>query len=211
MHSQQVLKAYPSWSSTFMWLCCRFGGFCDNVDSFDAELFRFSPAEAAATDPAQRILMEQTLLALSDAATRLGTDVDSFTGTHSAKSSHPSAMSLSVIYMEWQHVLGENPCHASIIPTNMGFAITSSGPDRITLLQGGAIALTLSMQAIVSVRLDVLVQACMWAACTTNTLTSWWAQGPPSLRRPSSATALPTWYLLLCCQISQCRGIGSGL
>ena len=87
-YSQQVLNANSSWLSTFMWLWCRFGGFCNNVDSFDAELFRISPAEASATDPAQRVLMEQTLLALSDAATRLGTDVGSFTGTQSAGSSH---------------------------------------------------------------------------------------------------------------------------
>jgi len=50
------------------------------VDRFDAELFRFAPAEAAATDPAQRILMQQTLLALSDAAAVMGSEVGAFTG-----------------------------------------------------------------------------------------------------------------------------------
>lgn len=51
------------------------------MDRFDAELFRFAPAEAAATDPAQRILMQQTLLALSDAAAVMGSEVGAFTGT----------------------------------------------------------------------------------------------------------------------------------
>ena len=59
---------------------CRFGGFCQDVDNFDAELFRFAPAEAAATDPAQRVLMQQTLLALSDAAAVMGSEVSAFTG-----------------------------------------------------------------------------------------------------------------------------------
>lgn len=58
---------------------CRFGGFCEGIDKFDAEMFRFAPAEAAATDPAQRQLMEQTALALSDASGN-GSHVGSFTG-----------------------------------------------------------------------------------------------------------------------------------
>lgn len=44
----------------------RFGGFCDGVDQFDAGALRMSPAEAAATDPQQRVLLELTLLTLAD-------------------------------------------------------------------------------------------------------------------------------------------------
>ncbi len=58
----------------------RFGGLCDGVDMFDAALFRMSPAEAAATDPQQRILLEETHSALHHARTTLGTDISSFTG-----------------------------------------------------------------------------------------------------------------------------------
>ena len=64
-------------------MMCRFGGFCTGVEAFDAEMFRFAPAEAAATDPAQRKLMEQTALALSDAASG-GSHIGSFTGKRSA-------------------------------------------------------------------------------------------------------------------------------
>lgn len=59
---------------------CRFGGFCQGVDEFDANMFRLAPAEAAATDPAQRVLMEQTLQALNDAASLQGVEMGSVTG-----------------------------------------------------------------------------------------------------------------------------------
>ena len=62
-------------------ICCsRFGGFCSGIDLFDAALFRMSPAEAAATDPQQRILLEEAHAALHDARAALAADVSSFTG-----------------------------------------------------------------------------------------------------------------------------------
>ncbi len=42
----------------------RFAALADGVDSFDAAAFRLAPAEAAAMDPQQRILLEQTYGAL---------------------------------------------------------------------------------------------------------------------------------------------------
>lgn len=59
----------------------RFGGFCSEVDTFDAALFHMSPAEAAATDPQQRILLEETHAALCHARTTQDADISSFTGT----------------------------------------------------------------------------------------------------------------------------------
>ena len=52
-----------------------------DVDRFDAELFRLSPADAAAIDPQQRLLMEESFLALQDAEQRAGQAVSNNTGT----------------------------------------------------------------------------------------------------------------------------------
>ncbi|NEO55707.1 MAG: GNAT family N-acetyltransferase [Okeania sp. SIO3B5] len=55
----------------------RFGGFLDQVDYFDAPLFRMSPREASGTDPQHRILLEESWQALE----RAGIAPDSLVGT----------------------------------------------------------------------------------------------------------------------------------
>lgn len=57
------------------------------MDRFDAALFRMSPAEAAATDPQQRILLEDTHAALHDARATLDADISSFTGAIDTRAS----------------------------------------------------------------------------------------------------------------------------
>ena len=73
----------------------RFGGFCAGVDAFDAALFSMPPAEAAAIDPQQRILMEQTALALASATDTLGREIGASTGVFQ----DPKALNVIIPYV----------------------------------------------------------------------------------------------------------------
>ncbi|MYH96544.1 MAG: type I polyketide synthase, partial [Acidimicrobiia bacterium] len=56
---------------------CRFAGFIDNIDQFDASFFRISPVEAQFLDPQQRLMLEMSWQALEDA----GIDPDQLRGS----------------------------------------------------------------------------------------------------------------------------------
>ncbi len=56
---------------------CRFGGFLDGIDQFDAPFFRISPVEAQLLDPQQRLMLETSWCALEDA----GIDPDRLKGS----------------------------------------------------------------------------------------------------------------------------------
>ncbi len=67
---------------------CRFGGYLDRIDLFDAPFFRISPIEADLLDPQQRLMLEKSWRALEDA----GMDSDrlkgSRTGVYAGISNH---------------------------------------------------------------------------------------------------------------------------
>ncbi|WP_428273702.1 SDR family NAD(P)-dependent oxidoreductase [Candidatus Palauibacter sp.] len=56
---------------------CRFAGFLDRLDEFDASFFRISPVEAQRLDPQQRMMLETSWQALEDA----GIDPDRLKGS----------------------------------------------------------------------------------------------------------------------------------
>lgn len=60
----------------------RFGAFLHGLDEFDKNMFNLSTAEALATDPQQRILLEQTLMALKQSEAVAGPWFGSEMGTH---------------------------------------------------------------------------------------------------------------------------------
>ncbi len=58
---------------------CRFGGYLDELDRFDAAFFRISPVEAQLLDPQQRLMLETSWQALEDA----GLDPEQLRGSRS--------------------------------------------------------------------------------------------------------------------------------
>ncbi len=56
---------------------CRFGGYVDGIDQFDATFFRISPLEAQLLDPQQRMMLETSWQALEDA----GIDAEALAGS----------------------------------------------------------------------------------------------------------------------------------
>ena len=58
---------------------CRFGGYLDELDRFDAAFFRISPVEAQLLDPQQRLMLETSWQALEDA----GMDPEQLRGSRS--------------------------------------------------------------------------------------------------------------------------------
>lgn len=74
-------RAYaPTASPGSMTIYTRFAAFCQDISHFDGGLFRLPVSEAAAMDPQQRVLLEETGAALNDAASSLQSPIAPRTG-----------------------------------------------------------------------------------------------------------------------------------
>ena len=67
---------------------CRFGGYLDRIDLFDAAFFRISPVEADLLDPQQRLMLETSWRALEEAGMNPDCLKGSRTGVYAGISNH---------------------------------------------------------------------------------------------------------------------------
>ncbi len=67
---------------------CRFAGFIDGIDQFDASFFRISPVEAQLLDPQQRLMLETSWQALEDAGINADELKGSRTGVYAGISNY---------------------------------------------------------------------------------------------------------------------------
>ena len=76
-----IERAYtPSATPGSMTIYTRFAAFCEGISDFDGALFRLPLSEVVVMDPQQRVLLEETGAALSDAASNLQSPIAPHTG-----------------------------------------------------------------------------------------------------------------------------------
>ena len=113
-------QAHASHLAHLVCLMHRFGGFCGGIDCFDASALRMSPAEAAATDPQQRVLLELALLALADADSSPKTPTGTPPAVHGAKSA-----------VKRSPAVAKRTCHT---PKHLCAWVPATGPGKGVLL-----------------------------------------------------------------------------
>ena len=114
---------------------CRFGGFLDDIDQFDAPFFRISPVEADLLDPQQRLMLETSWRALEDA----GIDPDRLHGSRTGVYAGISNNEYRALVAEATGTLEPTASLYSVTGTSFNTAI---GRVAYALgLQGPAIAL----------------------------------------------------------------------
>lgn len=125
----EVDPARWDWRASAAGEYCRYGGFLDDIDAFDAEFFGISPREARTMDPQQRLFLETAWSALEHA----GHDPRSLSGTR-------TGVFAGVTLHDWLDVLrdsGEPPAaHTvtgnvhSIVPNRVSHLLDLRGPSE---------------------------------------------------------------------------------
>ena len=136
----------------------RRGGYFEEVDKFDAEFFGITPREAECIDPQQRIVLETTWDALTDA----GIPTDSLSGTavgiFVALCNHDYArMQLNVVMRDGSYTgMGSAQCMAS---GRIAFLLNTHGPNLVvdTACSSSLVAAHLACQSLRSRESNVAI------------------------------------------------------
>ena len=121
---------------------CRWGGFLDGIDRFDAAFFRISPVEARLLDPQQRLLLETSWWALEDA----GIDPAGLSGTR-------TGIFVGISTSDYRELIVDDDASLGLHAATGTSPSTAAGRIAFTLgLQGPAMALdTSSSSSLVAV------------------------------------------------------------
>jgi len=137
---------------------CKWGGFLDDVDRFDAAFFSISGKEAAHTDPQQRIFMEETWKALQDAGRPTqalnGTRCGVFVGV--GPSEYLTRMNKADATRHAQVFWGNE---ASILAARISYFLNLRGPSVAvnTACSSSLVAVHLACQSLMSGETDVAI------------------------------------------------------
>lgn len=129
----------------------RYGGFCKDVDCFDADFFSIAPKEARRMDPQQRFLMEVSWQALEDTQIPLKALQSSKTGVFVGMSTHDYAsLQLSRDGLDNLDAYYVSGTVASVAAGRLSYALGLTGPSMVvdTACSSSLVALHLACQSL---------------------------------------------------------------
>jgi phthiocerol/phenolphthiocerol synthesis type-I polyketide synthase C len=124
---QNAISAIPTtrWDKTAEQSAVTYGGFLNNIDTFDAAFFGISPQEARLMDPQQRILLETSWKALEYAGIDPKSLVDSETGVYVGISQH-----------DYEHILRSSQTADSLSSYALTGNVAAASSGRISYIMG---------------------------------------------------------------------------
>jgi 3-oxoacyl-(acyl-carrier-protein) synthase/acyl carrier protein len=107
----------------------KWGGFIEDIDKFDAELFGISPHEAKLMDPQQRIFLETVWRTIEDAGYKVSDFSETKTGVFVGVSNMDYYELLNEVQEEVQAHITTGNAH-SIIANRISFLLNTHGPSE---------------------------------------------------------------------------------